>query len=137
MRSGVLFLVAMLLGTAVWAPAQKGRGSRDKDKPPELEIIEFSVRRDEKVIVVDGRVRNISDKPLKGIVLYFEFLESDNKMISRMIADVTKDVVGPGEDAAFETQTRDQSRAVFLRLDAEDGHGRFLLPDKPGPYEIE
>jgi len=114
-----------------------GRGKKDKEKPPDLEIVELKVRRDEKLITVDGRVRNISAKPMKGVVLFFEFLEADHKMISRMIAEVTKDAVAPGEDGTFETQMRDQSRAVAVRLDAEDIDGRYFNVDKPGPYEIE
>ncbi len=128
----------MLLAAVTWAPAQRGRNKeKDKGKPPDLELVELKIRRDEKVITVDGRVRNISSKPMKGVVLFFEFLESDHKMISRMIAEVTKDVVAPGEDASFETQTKDQSRAVAVRVDAEDADGRYFLVNKPGPHEIE
>ncbi|MCC6537317.1 MAG: hypothetical protein IT162_07200 [Bryobacterales bacterium] len=114
-----------------------GRGKKNKDAPPDLEIAELKIRRDGKLITVDGSVRNISAKPMKGVVLFFEFLEADNKMISRMIAEVTKAVLAPGEDAAFETQTKDQSRAVGVRVDAEDIDGRYFKVDKPGPYEIE
>ena len=136
MRRRMLLPLAL---AAPWLSAQKERehGSKDKNKAPDLEIIELKVRREEKTISVEGRVRNISAKPMKGIVLFFEFLESDHKMISRMIAEVTKDLVEPGEDASFETQTKDQSRAVALRLDAEDSEGRYFKPDKPGPYQIE
>lgn len=137
MRGRVLLAVSILLCAAAWLPAQKNRGKKDKDKPPDIEIVELKVRRDSKLITVDGRVRNISAKPMKGMVLYFEFLESDNKMISRMIAEVTKDSVPPGEDASFETQTKDQARAVAMRVEAEDADGRYFSVDKPGPYEIE
>ena len=112
-----------------------GRGKKDKEKPPDLEIVELRIRREEKLITVDGRVRNISAKPMKGVVLFFEFLEADRKMISRMIAQVTKDLVAPGDDGSFETQTKDQARAVGVRVDAEDIDGRYFVVDKPGPYE--
>jgi len=130
--------VILLAVFAAWLPAQRKRdANKDKEKPPELEIVELKARRDEKNITVDGRVRNISGKPMKGIVLYFEFLEGDNKMISRMIAEVTKDEIAPGDDASFETQTKAQARAISIRVDAEDSGGRYFRIDKPGPYEIE
>lgn len=144
MRRGVVFtaFILMLLAIALGLPALAQKGKRDakgkeKEKPPEIEVIELKIARDGKVVNVDGRVRNISAKPMKGIVLFFEFLESDGKMISRMIADVTKEVVPPGGDSGFETQTKDQSRAVSVRVDAEDVDGRYFRVDRPGPYEIE
>jgi hypothetical protein len=136
MRRRVLAAALMLAGAA-WLPAQKDRGKKDKDKPPDLELLDFKVRREDKTISVEGRVRNISAKPMKGAILFFEFLESDQKMISRMIAEVTKDAIPPGEDASFETQTKDQSRAVSVRLDVEDRDGRYFKLDKPGPHDIE
>lgn len=130
-------LAATPLAVHAQVGKRAGRGKKDKDSPPDLEIVELKVRREEKLITVDGRVRNISAKPMKGVVLFFEFLEADHKMISRMIAEVTKDAVPPGEDGAFETQMKDQSRAVAVRVDAEDIDGRYFKVDKPGPYEIE
>ncbi len=137
----VLIVVAILLAASAWTLGQKERrpsaGSKDKNKPPDLEIVELKIHRGEKVITVDGRVRNISAKPMKGVVLFLEFLESDHKMISRMIAEVTKDPIAPGEDESFETQTSDQSRAVAVHVDAEDVDGRYFKVDKPGPHQIE
>jgi hypothetical protein len=141
MRRGVLFFIVLLLAGAMGAPAQKGRAAKDKEKdktrPPDIELLEFEVKRDGKSIVLDGRVRNISAKPMKGVILFFEFLESDNKLISRMTAEVTKTLIEPGDDFAFETQTRDVSRAVSIRVDAEDVDGRYFTVNKPGPYDIE
>lgn len=126
-----------MLAGAAWLPAQKERGKKDKNKLPDLELVDFKVRRDDRNFTVDGRVRNISAKPMKGMILFFEFLESDQKMIGRMTAEVTKDELAPGEDAAFETQTKAQARAISVRLDAEDLDGRGLRLDRPGPHEIE
>ena len=137
MRRGVLLFAAMLLAIAAWAPAQKKEPRKGKSKQPDMELLEFKVHREDKTIVLDGRVRNISAKPMKGVVLYFELLESDNKMISRLSAEVTKDVIAPGEDVSFETQTNDHSRAVGVRVDAEDVDGRYFTLNKPGPYEID
>ena len=70
MRRGVPLLIVILLAAATWSPAQRGRG-REKPKGrnnlPELEIIELKVHREEKAITLDGRVRNISAKPMKGV----------------------------------------------------------------------
>ena len=141
MRRGVLFFIVLLLAGVMAAPAQKGRAAKakdkDKGKTPDIELLEFEVKRDGKAIVLEGRVRNLSAKPMKGVILFFEFLESDNKLISRMTAEVTKTVLEPGDDFAFETQTKDQSRAVSVRVDAEDVDGRYFTVNKPGPFDIE
>lgn len=134
--------VIALLSAAGLALAQERRRSRPKPdkkkpKPPELLLIELKIERGAKTISVDGRVRNNSEKPLEGVVLFFEFMEPGGKTISRMIARVTDGPVPPGDEGEFLTQTPDQARAVHVRVDAEDGKGRYLIVDKPGPHVIE
>ncbi|MBM3811977.1 MAG: hypothetical protein FJW20_10130 [Acidimicrobiia bacterium] len=131
-----LFLAALLLAIAI--PAQKGRPRPvPGPKPPEVQLVEIRVHREPRIVAVEGRVRNNSDRSFKGLVLFFEFLESDGKMISRKNTLVTSNPMAPGDDTEFITQTPDQARAVHIRVEAEDKDGRYLRVDKPGPYAIE
>lgn len=117
--------------------AEKKRPKAKPEKPPEVVIVDFKVHRDAGNFAVEGRVRNNSDKPMKGLVLFFEFMEPGGKTISRMNTTVSDTPLEPGDEGEFLTQTPDQVRAVHVKLDAEDKDGRYFTIDKPGPYTIE
>lgn len=135
------FAVAALLVAVALAPVeawQKGRTQRATGpRPPDIAVVTFKVHREPGIVAVEGRLRNNSDRPLRGLVVFFEFLESDGKMITRKNTMVTNTPVAPGEEEEFLTQTVDPVRAVHVRLGAEDKDGRYLRVDKPGPYAIE
>jgi hypothetical protein len=133
--AAALVMAIALLPVEAW---QKERAQRAKGpRPPDLAVVTFKVHREPGVVAVEGRVRNNSDRVLRGLVVFFEFLESDGKMITRKNTMVTNASVEPGEEEEFLTQTVDPVRAVHVRLDAEDKDGRYLRVDKPGPYAIE
>jgi len=130
-----LFVALALMTAGAW---QKERARRAKGpRPPDIAVVTFKVHREPGVVAVEGRVRNNSDRVLKGLVMFFEFLESDGKMITRKNTMVTDTSLGPGDEEEFLTQTVYPVRAVHVRLDAEDKDGRYLRVDKPGPYAIE
>ncbi|MEJ7607718.1 MAG: hypothetical protein WKF37_15945 [Bryobacteraceae bacterium] len=54
MKSILLILILAIL--ALRAPAQK-------QKPVEVEVVEGAASRDDDKLTVDGRVKNVSDKP--------------------------------------------------------------------------
>jgi hypothetical protein len=108
-----------------------------KQGAPDVEIQSIKVQREPGLVALEGWIRNCSTKPFKGLILFFEFLESDGKMITRKSTMVSEVVVRPGEEQFFEAQTVDPVRAVHIRLDAEDKEGRYLKVDKRGPYAIE
>lgn len=133
MKFAVAGLVVCLLAVLP-AAAQK---SKTKKGAPEVQIVSLKVQRDGATVALEGKVKNVSEKPLRGLVIFFEFLQFDGRMISRMTTQVSEDVMGPGEEGEFTTQTPDQVRAVHVRLDAEDTQGRYLKVDKPGPHVID
>jgi hypothetical protein len=132
-RAAIVLLALSILGWTADKPRKKGK----PEKPPEIRVIDLEIRREAGLVAIEGKVRNGSDKPFKGLVLFFEFLEPGGKTISRMNSRITESMVEPGDDGEFQTQTPDQVRAVHVRLDAEDRDGRYLTIDKPGPYTIE
>ncbi|MFN7923665.1 MAG: FxLYD domain-containing protein [Bryobacteraceae bacterium] len=117
--------------------ADKKRPKAKADKPPDLVVVTLKVQREAGNFAVEGTVRNNSDKPMKGLVLFFEFMEPGGRTISRMNTTVSEVTLEPGEEGEFLTQTPDQVRAVHVKLDAEDKDGRYFTIDKPGPYAIQ
>lgn len=135
MKFAVAGLIVCLLA-ALPAVAQKNK-NKNKKGAAEVQIISLKIQRDGGTVALEGKVKNVSSKPLRGLVFFFEFLQFDGRMISRMTTAVSEDVMNPGEEGEFTTQTPDQVRAVHVRLDAEDSQGRYLKLDKPGPHVID
>lgn len=132
LAAAVLCALALCLSAA-----DKKRPKTKPDKPPEVVIVSFKVERDSGNFSVEGTVKNNSGKPMKGLVLFFEFMEPGGKTISRMNTTVTEHTLEPGEEGEFLTQTPDQVRAVHVKLDAEDKEGRYFTIDRPGPHTIQ
>jgi len=133
-----LQVLVLLLSLLPAAPAQKERKQKDDGpKPPDIIVLEFKAHREPGLVIFQGAVRNNSAKSIRGIVLIFEFLEGDGKMITRKTTVVTESAVAPGQESGFEVQTVDPVRAVQVRVDAEDKDGRYLRLDTQGPYDIE
>jgi hypothetical protein len=129
----LLFCLAASLGLS-----QNSKRKKDAElRPPDLQIANLEVRREGRVILLDGTVRNTGTRPFKGVVLFFEFFEPSGKMIVRKTIAVTESRVETGEDASFQAQTPDIVRAVEYRIEAEEKDGRYLTVDKPGLNVIE
>jgi hypothetical protein len=133
------FRLTVLLGLAatLGLPQNSKRKKEDVGRLPDLLIASMEVRREGKVILLDGTVRNTGTRVYKGVVLFFEFFEPGGKMIVRKTIAVTESPVEPGDEASFEAQTPDIVRAVEYKVDAEEKDGRYLTMDKPGPHVIE
>jgi hypothetical protein len=100
-------------------------------------VVRISVQREQRLVAVEGIVRNNSDRPLRGLVVFFSFLDADGHTITRKKTQVGAGTLEPGDEGEFLGQTPDPVRAVQIRLEAEDKDGRVLRVDKPGPYDIE
>lgn len=129
-------LLLVLVG-GLCVGAEKKKPKVDPKKPPDLQVVEMNVRRGERVIELDGVLKNGSVRAFKGITIFFEFLDADKRLVSRRSIEVTRSEVAPNEQADVEAQTPDQARVVYYQLDAEDKDGRYLTLDKPGPHLVE
>ncbi len=130
-RTAIAF-TALLLPAA---PAQKRKGA---DRPPNLEVVEFSVRRTSAgVLEIDGRVRNCCDRRLERVKLIFYIISPDGKVVTTQKGALDDEALEPGDGSSFMWQTRDHVRAVYLRIGATDRMGNELVLTKPGPYPIE
>jgi len=123
--------VALLLLGALSYPAEKKR------RAPEVEVVEISVRRAGGNIALDGKVRNVSEKPQHGITVLFDFGGTEHQVISTNKTAAAEDNVAPQEEAEFHAQTPDLARAVEVTVRAEDKNEKDLRVGKAGPYPIE
>lgn len=128
------FAVVLVLSVCLPAADQK---KRKKDKLPDLEVLEASARRVERTIRMDGRVKNAGDKPIEGMILEFEFMDSGHMLVATQKAALDEESLEPGKEAAFHVQLNDEVRAVEFQINAVDGTERELRVVKPGPFAIE
>ncbi len=128
-------LIALLPAVLVPAAEQKRKPA---ERPPDLEISEFSVRRTTAgVLEVDGRVHNCGQRRIERLKLAFQFISPDGKIVTTQKGEIEESVLEPGEDASFTWQTRSHPRAVYVQISAVNRLGDELVIVKPGPYPIE
>lgn len=107
-------------------------------KKPDMQILECRARRVEAgKIAVDGRIRNTGAKPLKGLVVFFDFLSSENEPLTTEKIEVGGEALDPGEESSFHAETMNPPGAVSYRLRATDSAERQLRIANSGPFVIE
>jgi predicted NBD/HSP70 family sugar kinase len=126
------FLLAAVI-LSLCAPATGQR----KKKPADVEVMETRARRDQGKITLDGRVRFTGERPARGLVIVFDFLSPEHKVVTSQKTQVADDVVRAGQEASYQTVLVDPVRAVSYQVRASDTGERDLRVANPGPYPIE
>ncbi len=129
-RRFTLWLAA--LATLCVAAAQKR-----KPAPPAVQILEVAAHRSERLITIDGKVRNVGGRPLKGLELILDFMTSEGQVITRQRGAIEAEWLDPGEEAEFRWQMRDHARAVSFQVRAVDGMKNELPVKNAGPHYID
>jgi hypothetical protein len=130
-RRGVLLLIL--------AAALSG-ADRKKEKAykgPEVEILLAKAHRGESLVNVDAKVRNCGVRPIKGLVVLFDFMAPGKFVITTQKMEANEEMLEPGDEVMFRGQLSDPVRAVQFRVHAVDADDRDLRVAKPGPYPIE
>jgi len=109
---------------------------RKSPPPPAVEILEILAQRSERLLTIDGRLRNSGGRALEGLELVFDMMASDGQVITRQRGAVEPDPLEPGEEAEFRWQMRDHARAVSLRVRAGDRSGKEVPVKNAGPHAI-
>jgi hypothetical protein len=108
-----------------------------KKKPPEIQVMEASAHRGESKVSLDGRLRNTGEKPIKALMLLFDFMAPGRQVITTQKAPIDEELLEPGKDAAFHMELNDPPRSVEFQINAADGSGRELRVAGAGPFPIE
>ena len=108
-----------------------------KKKPPDVEVMEASAHRGEVKVSVDGRVRNSSEKPIKQLMLVFDFMAPGKQVITTQKGAIDEELLAPRQEAVFHMELNAPPRSVEFQINASDGSGRELRVAKSGPFPIE
>jgi hypothetical protein len=129
MKSSSIALLVLALFSA---------GAQQKNKKPaDAEIVEAKVIREPTRITVDGKVRVTGEKPLHGLVLYFDFRSPEKEVVTTQKAVITEETVEAGYEGAFHSEMADAARAVRYTVRAFDIHEKELRLANTGPFPIE
>ena len=127
-------LIALIFAALTLSGADK---KQKKSKPPDIEMLEVSAKRSEGLIAIDSKVRNVGEKPIRGLTVIFEFFGPGHVPLTTQKATVEEDTLDKGEEATIRAQLNDPVRAVSVEVSAVDEPGHDLKVVKPGPYPIE
>jgi hypothetical protein len=108
-----------------------------KQGPPELTVSEFRARRTGDGIGIFARVENTGSLPCKKPRLVVHFLSPDKGVLSTQRGPLGAAVLKPGEEVEFTLDVRAPPRAVYIRLESEDGGSRHVELRNAGPYTID
>ncbi|MBL8235087.1 MAG: hypothetical protein JNL98_41680 [Bryobacterales bacterium] len=126
-------LALLMLASLCFAWQKKGK----QPKLPEVAVMEITCHRSTGDVHVDGRLKIQSTKPIRKLQLLVDFLGSDKQLLQTKRGPVDSDFLEPGDETEFHLRVSDPVRAVLYTIRAEDGDGRDLRVEKPGPFPIE
>ncbi|MCX6630242.1 MAG: hypothetical protein NTW28_21700 [Candidatus Solibacter sp.] len=106
-------------------------------KPADVQILETKAVRELTKISVDGKVRVTGEKPLKGLVIVFDFRSAEKEVVTSQKAIIDEDTLETGREGVFHSEMADSARAVRYTVRAFDMHEKELRVANPGPYPVE
>jgi hypothetical protein len=128
------WMMVLLLTSSPVLIAQK---NKPQLKDAQIEVAEVSVRRDEGRLTIDARLRNTGEKPARKLVIFYDVLDSDGRVLTRQKGGIEQQDLDPGDDTEVQAQMHFHARAVSIRFEFEDGAGRNLKAANTGPFTIE
>lgn len=111
---------------------------RKPSKRPQVEILRLAAaRQTDRTLTIDGRLKYSGEKPVTDLALVLNLLAPGNEIVSSERGVVGEGELEPGQEAEFHFETRDNPRAVRVRVGAQDHSENEVAVVKPGPYTIE
>ena len=106
-------------------------------KKADVQILETKAVREGAKISVDGKVRVTGEKPLRGLVIVFDFRSPEKEVVTSQKAVIDEDTLETGREGVFHSEMADSARAVRYTVRTFDNHDRELRVANPGPYPVE
>jgi hypothetical protein len=88
-------------------------------------------------ITVDGKIRVTGEKPLRGVVIVFDFRSPEKEVVTTQKAVITEESVDAGYEGVYHYEMADAARAVKYTIRAFDMHEQDLRVENTGPFPIE
>ncbi len=123
----------VLIATLLYPQSKKSK----KAKGYEITIEKIEVRREGDVVLLDGELKNTGIKPLRNVVLHFQFFAPNKEALTVQKGPVETVVLEPGDTTEFRLQAKYPTRSVELTLEAQDAELRDLYVMKNGPFAID
>lgn len=121
----------LAVGSLLAFAPQKGK------KPADVTMVETKAVRDAGKISVDGRVKVTGEKPLRGLVIFFDFRSPEKEVVTAQKTVIDDATLETGHEGVFHNEMVDAPRAVNYTIRAFDIHEKELRVANPGPYIVE
>lgn len=106
-------------------------------KPPEVEVLEMTLQRNEGRIEVDTTVKNLSPKAINGFTAVYHFFAFGHQPITTQRTKLDEPVFAPGAESTIRAQLGEPARAVSVEFAAVDEHGHEYRVKNAGPFNID
>jgi hypothetical protein len=126
-----LLLVVSLI--AVLGAFASPQGKRKGD----IRVVEVKARRMESKISLDGKIQITASKPIRGLILMFDFVSPQGDPLLTEKTQVEESDVQPDQELPFRVDTAPPPGAVRYSLRAYDLHERPLRVENAGPFTID
>ena len=100
-------------------------------------MVETKAVREASKITVDGKVKVTAEKPLKGLVIVFDFRSPEKEVVTTQNTVVSEDTLEKGREGAYHAEMVDAVRAVKYTIRAFDMHEKELSVANAGPFVVE
>ena len=110
---------------------------KSQAKGPEVLLLDAVAKVEDQRVIVDGHVRNVTDKPIRKLTVVYEILDFDKKVLTRQKGAIDEEFLDPGDEAGFSAQMQYHARGVYYRFEFEDGSEKELRAEKTGPFPFE
>jgi len=125
--------MTLVISIAAAVPGQKTPGQKN----PDVQVLELRAKRTMRQLALDGRIRVAAARPVRGLLIAFDFLANDGTVLATEKTKVEEDVLAPGAESSIHADTDNLPRAVGVRLRAADFRQRELAVGNAGPFTIE
>ena len=110
---------------------------KHKSKPAALEISGFKAQQNGHTVSFEGRVRNISESPIRQVKLSFLLIGTDEKVVTRRSGALDAEELASDEETAFAFEMPWNADAVWVRIEARGPKGDEIKLSGEGPHRIE
>jgi len=126
-----IWAIAFALVAALAVAQQKPK------KPADVRVLETKARREESRITVDGKVRVTAEKPIRGLVIVFDFRSPEREVVTAQNTTVDEELLENGREGSYHVEMADAARAVTYTIRAFDIHEKELRVENTGPFPVE
>ncbi|HYM09248.1 MAG TPA: hypothetical protein VEU62_00875, partial [Bryobacterales bacterium] len=76
-------------------------GPKKPPRKPDIQFLKVSTSRQEGAITYEGDLRVTGEKPVAGLILHIEFLDTEGILLTQQKIETTEDTLAPGVEKHF------------------------------------